>query len=153
MARRSGSNRFRTVATDRLGAADGNFAVAVPLAAGRWQFKAAFTDPGRVVGATSRTVKATIGPKPPSRVRLLAVKVTHGALTVTGSVAPAGGTVQLLALRTTGGAARFGVVARTRAKATRVTLHARLLPGNRWALQLQDLPSGSVSTLRTVNVR
>ena len=52
---------FRKVASARLAATQGNFAVSVSLAAGTWQIKVTFADPRQVVAASSRTVKVTIG--------------------------------------------------------------------------------------------
>ncbi len=104
MARQAGSKHgFKQVATDRLSANDGNFAVAVPLAAGRWQFKLKFSDGKRIVAATSKVKTGTVGARAATSVSLRSVKVKNGKVTVTGSVSAGGGKVALLALRTTGG--------------------------------------------------
>jgi tungstate transport system substrate-binding protein len=161
--RRAGSkSAFTRVATDRLSADDGNFAVARSLTAHRWQFQVTFRDPQRVLPATSRTVTATIGPKPATSVSVRSLKVSPGgALTMAGSLnpkAPAGGaTVELLGLDTASAQpARFGVLARTtvRAGKTKFTLHAHLRRGNRYVLTLEYLNNGQASSysgLRTTS--
>jgi hypothetical protein len=80
-----------------------------------------------------------------------AVKVKHGALTVAGTTA-ASGKVELLGLKTSGGPASFGVVAKASASG-KFKLHAHLKRGVRWVLQLENAPGGSFSALRKVNVR
>ena len=149
---------FRKVASARLAATQGNFAVSVPLAAGTWQIKVRFSDPPQVVAASSRTVEVTIGTPPASGVSLGSVKAGKGALTAGGSVRPpatSGAEVELLALNTTPGApARFSVLAIERLKAgkTAVTLHAKVKPKTRWLLQLEYIRPGqspSLSGLRT----
>jgi ABC-type tungstate transport system permease subunit len=152
---------FRKVATQRLGATQGNFAISVPRAAGSWNFKVKFTDSKQVVAASSKTVKVTIGPKPTSRVSLGSVKAKAPSLTVKGSAAPAGeagAKVELLALNTASGAAtRFKVLKTTKLGAgkTKFTFHAKAKKGTRWVLQLEYVRPGqapSFSGLKTVNV-
>jgi ABC-type tungstate transport system permease subunit len=75
LARRNGTGRFRKVATDRLSSSDANFAVAVNLIPGRWQFKVSYQDPRQVVGATSKNVSATVGASPVSSVTLRSLRV------------------------------------------------------------------------------
>lgn len=161
--RRAGSkSAFTRVATDRLSADDGNFAVGLSLTAHRWQFQVTFRDPQQVLPATSRTVTATIGPKPATSISVRSLKVSPGrALTVAGSLnpkAPAGGaTVELLGLDTASAQpARFGVLARTtvRAGKTKFTLRAHLRRGNRYVLTLEYLNNGQASSysgLRTTS--
>jgi ABC-type tungstate transport system permease subunit len=155
MARPAGSKHgFKRVATDRLSANDGNFAAAVPLAAGRWQFKLKFQDGTRIVAATSKVTTGTVGPRAATSVTPRSVKVKNGKVTVTGSVSAGGGKVALLALRTTGGAARFGTLARANVSGSKFTLHAKLRRGSRWVLQLEYLKGApSYSGLRATNVR
>jgi ABC-type tungstate transport system permease subunit len=161
-ARAVGKNgAFRKVATQRLGATQGNFAISVPLAATSWNIKVKFTDPKQVVAASSKTVKVTIGAKPTSRVSLGSVKTKQTTLTVKGTVAPAGeagAKVELLALNAASGApTRFKVLKTTKLGAgkTKVTFHANAKKGTRWVLQLEYVRPGeapSFSGLRTVNV-
>ena len=75
---------FQKVATQRLAATQGNFAISVPLAAASWNIKVKFSDPKQVVAASSKTVKVTIGPKPTSRVSLRSFKTKDAGFTVTG---------------------------------------------------------------------
>ena len=154
-ARPAGSKGgFKRVATDRLSANDGNFAVAVPLAAGRWQFKLKFSDGKRIVAATSTAKTGTVGARAATSVALRSVNVKNGNVTITGSISAGGGKVALLALRTTGGAARFGTVARAKVSGSRFTLHAKLRRGSRWVLQLEYVSgTPSYSGLRATNVR
>ena len=154
LARLAGSKgRFKRVDTDRLRSTAGNFAVAVPLRAGRWQLEVAFKDPNQVV-ATSRNVKVTVGGKPATAVTLGSAKVKHGTLSLSGSVsAAAGGKVEALALNTTAGAARFRVVgtAKLGAHDTKFSFHGKLSRGT-YVLAVEYLPSGqssSLSRLRT----
>jgi len=153
---------FRKVASTRLAATQGNFAISVPLTAGTWQVKVTFSDPRQVVAASARAVKVTIGPAPASGVSLGSVKSGKGAFTARGSVRPAatsGAKVELLALNTTPGApARFRVLATARLKAgkTAVALHGKVKPKTRWVLQLEYIRAGqppSFSGLRTAVAR
>lgn len=150
LARKAGSRRFKAVGTDRLAGGDANFAIAVPLKAGKWQIKVTFKDPGRVVSSTSRVTKATIRAAPSGHVSLESAKVKYGHLTVTGSLTPTGGKVELLGMRTSGAPARFAVVAKANASG-RFRLHAKVKRGVRWVLELEH--GGSFSSLRTVTAR
>jgi ABC-type tungstate transport system permease subunit len=153
---------FRKLATQRLAATQGNFAISVSRPAGSWNFNVKFTDAKQVVAASSKTVRVTVGAKPTSRVSLSSVKAKKAALTVTGSAAPAGeagAKVELLALNTTSGApTRFKVLGTTSLGAgkTMVTFHAKAKKGTRWVLELEYVRPGeapSFSGLRTINVR
>jgi ABC-type tungstate transport system permease subunit len=159
LARQNGRGRFTKVATDRLGSTDGNFAVAVNRAPGRWQFEVRYQDPRQVVGATSKKVSATVRPRGASSATLKSATVSTGGLTVTVGVTPAGaGTVEVLGMRTSGTSARFAQVAKATARngKTTFTLRARLTRGYRWVLQLEYVANGrpaSYSGLKTVNVK
>jgi tungstate transport system substrate-binding protein len=153
---------FHKVASLRLSATQGNFALSVPLRAGAWQLKVKFADANQVVAADSRTVRVNVGAKPSARVSLRSLKVTKGAVTVGGGVTPpgvSGAKVELLALNTTPGApARFKVLATKKVGAgkTTVALHAKLKSQTRWLLQLVYLSPGQApgfSGLRTANPR
>lgn len=163
LARATGSKgAFKKIAADRLAATQGNFVILVPRATGSWQIKVKFSDRKQVVDATSKTVTVAVGAPSAASVRLRSVKATKkGALTVTGTVAPAalsGAKVELLALNTTPGApARFKVLATAKLKSgtTKVTLHAKSRTGVRWVFELEYVQPGqasSFSALRTVEV-
>lgn len=153
---------FRKVATDRLATSQGNFAISAPLAAGRWDVKLKFQDSKQgVVAAGSRTVRVTIGPRPASSVSISSLKTRKGALTVSGTATPAGGSgakVELLRLNATPGAPlRFTVsgIATLGAGKTRAALRAKVKPGM-WVVQLEYTRPGqapSFSGLRTVTIR
>ena len=160
LARHGSKGRFKKVATHRLGAGDGNFAIAVNAAAGPWQYKVTYADPRQVVGTTSKTAKVTVGARPASSVKLGSARATNGKVTVSGTVtpkAPAGAKVELLAFKTTGGSPRFGTVASVTVRGkTKFTLHARLARKNSWVLELVYMQKGqpsSYSTLRTIVVK
>ncbi|HEY4829245.1 MAG TPA: substrate-binding domain-containing protein [Solirubrobacteraceae bacterium] len=153
---------FKKVGSDRLATNQGNFAVSVRLAAGKWQVKVKFSDPGQVVAASSGTATVTIAGKPASSVRLSSAKQKNGSLTVGGSASPAGASgskVELLGLNTTPGApTRFKVLgtARLGSGKTKFTLHAKPKRGVIWVLQLEYLPAGQTSSfsgLRTIDVK
>jgi tungstate transport system substrate-binding protein len=163
LARKAGSKgAFRKVATERLGAAESNFAASLPLSAHGWQVKVKFQDGKNVLGTTSATKRVTVKPKPASSVSLGSVSVHNGSLTVHGKLRPgatSGSKVQLLALDTAAGAparlAGVGTVHVGRGKKT-VTLHAKLKRGSRWVLELVYVPKGgatSFSKLKTITVR
>jgi ABC-type tungstate transport system permease subunit len=161
LARLKGSKRgYQTVATHRLSASDGNFAVLVALSANSWQIKVSYQDPRQVVASTSGTVNVTVGAAPTSSVSFGSLKVSNGALTLGASVRPAapssGAKVELLAFKTAGGSPRFGDKATVTVRGkTKVTLHAKLGRGFRWVLELEYIQRGqasSFSALRTINV-
>ena len=154
-ARPKGSKHaFKKVATDRLGASDGNFAVAVPLKAKKWQFKVTFADPKQVVATTSRVMTVKIGKKPAATVSVRSLKVKNGKLTLTAGVKPkgaAGAKVKLFALNTAAGSpAKFSPIASAKVKKgkTKVTLHASLKRKTRWlVLQLRSREGQAVGLL------
>ena len=161
-ARANGTGRFTQVGSARLGAGEPNFAVRARVKTGTWQFKVKYQDPGTVVGATSKKITVTVGSKPPTSVSVSSVGLGTRTATVKGSVRPkaaAGGKAELLALRLSGGTARFGVIARATVKAGKssFSLHARLRPtGEREVLEVEYLPAGSAASysgLRTIKVR
>lgn len=159
LARRGKRGKFRKVAVDRLAAGDGNFALAPRLAPGSWQLKVQFADPRAVIGASSKTLKITVAPRPATTVRVRSAKVSHGRVTVSGTVSgPSAGNVELIGLRTSGAAARFDRIGGAAVKGGKFTLHSlRLKPGVRWILQVEDVVTPtqiSYSTpLRTINVK
>ena len=98
---------FKKVASDRLSATQGNYAIVVPRAPGTWQFKVSYKDPNQVYGATTRTVKVTIGAAPATHVTAPSLTQQKGHLTIGGAVGPAAvgaAKVELLGLNTTPGA-------------------------------------------------
>ena len=154
---------FKKVANDRLATSQGNFAISAPLAAGAWDVKVKFQDPKQgVVAATSRTVRVTIGAKPPSSISLNSLGSRKGGFTLSGSTTPSGESgakIELLRLNATPGApARFTVfgTANLGAGKDKVMFHAtRLKSGTRWVLQLEYVRPGeapSFSGLRTVAI-
>jgi ABC-type tungstate transport system permease subunit len=157
----AGSKRgLRRVAMARLAPGEANFAILLPLAAGRWQLKLSYRDPRQVVASSTRTVSVTIGSPPAMTVNWRSTRLKHGSLTLAAALtaAPSGGKVELLAMNTAPGApARFRVLrtAGIGAGKTKFTLHARLKRSVRWVLQLEYVPTGQASTfsgLRTANV-
>ncbi len=157
LARPAGSkSRYKKVGTDRLGPSDSNFALAVTLGAGRWQIEVSYQDPQHVVATMSRSIKVTVAAKATANISLSSATAMNGTVTATGSLGPvSGGTVELLAFQTSGGAPRALRVTTARANG-KVTLRTKLKRGNRWVLLLEYVPSGqgpSYSGLRTVNVR
>ncbi len=149
---------FKKVATQRLGSSAGNFAVAVKAKPGKWQYKVTYADPHQVVGAASKSVKVTVGAKPASSVKLGAVKVSGGKVTVSAKVNPkaprAGAKVVLLAFKATGGTPRFVTIASAAIKGKKtITLHGKLARKNTWVLELVYVHKGqpsSYSALKTV---
>jgi len=151
---------FKAVATERLAAGEGNFAVLVPLAARSWQLEAKFSDPKRVLGSTSPTLSISVGAAPAARVKLLSLKIIDGSLLVGGTVKPAaprgGAAVELLALDTTAGAPaslRDLAMAKVATGKAHFTLDAELGRPARWALALEYLCPGrlpAVSRLRVI---
>ena len=161
-ARPAGSRRrMRKVAAARLAPSQSNFAVLVPLEAGRWQIKVSYKDPRQVVGCRQ--------PGGVGHDRTCAGHEYQLALDeVKAPIAQAGGggqpravwgrQIELLALNTAPGApARFRVlkVARIDAGRTNFTLRATLKQSLRWILQLEYIPAGAASAfsgLRTADV-
>ena len=149
------------MATDRLASGDANFAVDVPLKAAHWQFRARFQDPGQLVASSTRTVRGTVGARATAVVSRFSVRVGNGRVTVHATLLPkagAGGSkVVLLALRTSGAAARYVTTAHTTARrGTRtVTLRGSLRRGYRWVLVLERTARGQATSYTpqvTVNV-
>ena len=175
LARSQGSSvAFNPVGTAALTATQSSYAVLARLPAGKWQLEASFSDPGRVLAATSGTVNVTLtAPAVPSlaaSVSLQKVSVKKGAVTITGSVSPAptatGAYLELLGRHTTkvkitaAGTSATGKLSReaklTIAKGTtRFTIHARLKRGYHWSLELKYVRphhKTGVSKLRTISV-
>lgn len=152
---------FKKVARHRLGFSDGNFAVAVKAKPGKWRYKVTYADPHQVVGATSRTVKVTVGANPASSVNLGSVKVSGGKVTVRARVSPkaprSGAKLELLAFKATGGSPRFGTVTSASIKGKNtISLHGKLAQKNTWVLELVYVQTGqpsSYSALKTVVVK
>ena len=140
---------FHRLASATLASGAGNFGVRVALAPGSWQLKVRFADPGRVIGSTSRTLRAVVSAPTGTSVGIGRTEVRKGRLRLAGTVTPgaaAGSRVELLGLDTAAGAAgRFRVLA-TRTPgggATGVKLRAKLARGARWLLVLAYVPAGS----------
>ena len=79
---------FRKVATQRLASSAGNFAIGVKAKPGNWQYKVTYADPHQVAGATSKTIKVSVGAKPASSVKLGSVKASGAKVTVNATVNP-----------------------------------------------------------------
>lgn len=161
LARRGRRGRWRRVAVDRLGDADANFALAPALAAGRWHLRVEYRDGRNVIGST-RPASVTVAPPPPVGVRLSAVRVRRGRITVAGTVTGtvAGGgavTVELTGLRTAGTRARFVRLGAAPVRGGAFTVHARLRRGARWILQVREVVTpasiGYSRPLTTITVR
>lgn len=163
LARKRGTKNYRKLTTYQLGSADGNFAVAVKLAAGKWQVQAKYQDPQQVVAAKVRTTTVTIGARPRASVTFKTVNLSRSSLTVAGAISPraskGGVKLELLALRTTNGsAATFRQIATRsiRSGGTRATLHATLKGSGHWLLELESFRKGapaSFTKLRSVTVK
>jgi ABC-type tungstate transport system permease subunit len=158
LARPQGSKKgFKKVATDKLAANDANFAAAVKLSPGKWSVKVQYGDKQQVVAAQARTAKVTVGAKPTVHVKLTSVKVAHGSVTVSGAITPAGkATIGVLAMKTAGGAPKFGQKATVKVSGGkgRFTAHIKLKGGSRWVLQLAGKQGGvGDSGLKTVAVK
>jgi tungstate transport system substrate-binding protein len=152
---------FKKVASERLRATQGNYAISAPLGPGRWRVRVRFQDPNEVVAASSPAVTITIAPRSATAVSLRSKRAKRAALTVHGSVSPVGSSagtkVELLALNTAPGAsARFKVLKTvTLHGKTSFALHAKLKRKTRWVLQLKYIEAGqlaSFSGLKTVAV-
>ncbi|HEY2316666.1 MAG TPA: substrate-binding domain-containing protein [Solirubrobacteraceae bacterium] len=152
---------FRKVATHRLGSGDGNFAVLVGAKPGKWQYKVTYADPRQVVGATSKTIKLTVGAKPASSVKLASARAASGKVTVSAVASPtapkSGAKVELLAFKATTGAPRFATIASASIKGkTKLALHGRLARKASWVLELVYVRNGqpsSYSALRSIAVK
>ncbi len=116
--------RLRTVGTDRLGASDANFALAVKLGAGQWQIEVRFQDPEHVVVTTSRSISGPSAPNPLRTSASARPKAKDGTVSALGLVGPvSGGRVELLAFQTSGGSIRHPW--RTAATKGKVTLRTK----------------------------
>jgi hypothetical protein len=152
---------FKRAATHRLGSGDGTFAVLVSAKPGKWQYKVAYADPRQVIGATSKAVRLTVGAKPAASIKLASATAANGKVTVNAVVSPkaskSGAKVQLLALKTTGGAPRFGIVSSATIRGrTKITLRGALARQNSWVLELVYVQKGqpsSYSALKTETVK
>lgn len=161
LGRKAGAKKYRKLTTDRLKSTDGNFAAVVKLAKGRWQLQAKYADPKQVVAAKARTTTVKVAPKSTTSVSWKSLKSKKGALTVNAKLtpkAPKGATVTLLALKTTGGSAKFNRVARVKLGngKTKATLHGKLKDTGRWELQLEYQVKGhgaSYTKLRATTVK
>ncbi len=161
LGRPAGSrHHFKALAGARLGAGDGNFAILVPLAAGRWQIEVRFQDPKALLASISHVTTVTVGASPAARVSLSFVREKTGVVKVSGTVSPAGpGRVHLLGLDEVAGApARFATLAGQSVNKNHVkfTLKGKVKAGTTWELQVVYTPSGQAagySRLMTVNVR
>ena len=156
---------FKKVATYKLAANDANFAVVLPtVGPGTWLVKAKYADAGQVVAAPARTIKVTVGAKPSTSVSFGSVKVAKkgGKVTVSGTIKPnapaSGATIEVLAMKTSGGSPTFGEKAKIKLGAgkTKFTAHFKLGSGFRYVLRLvnnQNGKSPSDSGLKTINVK
>ena len=156
---------FKKVATYKLAANDANFAVVLPtVGPGTWLVKAKYSDSGQVVAAPTRTIKVTVGAKPSTSVSLSSVKVAKkgGKVTVSGAIKPSapasGATIEVLAMKTSGGSPTFGEKAKVKLGAgkTKFTVQFKLKTGFRYVLRLvnnQNGKSPSDSGLKTINVK
>ena len=164
-AKQLGSKQaFKKVATYKLAANDANFAVVVAkLGPGTWLVQAKYADSGQVVAAQARTIQLTVGAKPSTSVSFSSVKVAKGGkVTVSGTIKPgapaSGATIEVLTMKTSGGAAQFGEKTKVNLAAgkTKFTTHFQLKTGNRYVLRLVNTQTGqppSDSGLKTINVK
>lgn len=160
LARKFGSGKgFKKVATHKLAANDANFAVIPKLGSGNWLVQAKYGDSGQVVTARARTVKVSVKGKPNTSVSFTSVKVSKGSVKISGKIKPAGGaTVDVLAMKTSGGPPKFGQKAsvKVRAGKTKFSAHFKLKRGLRWVLRLVNKQTGratSDSGLKTIHVK
>ena len=153
---------FHKVASERLSATQGHFAVLAPLRQGNWQVEATFQYAGGVAAASS-TVNVSVGAAPTSSATIRSVHAKKGKLTIAAGVAPAagpsGGKVVVLGLDTaTGAPAGFKVLgsATLAAGDSTVTLHVKVKRKADWVLQMayeQPHQASSFSKLRTIDVK
>jgi hypothetical protein len=158
------SKGFQKVGTNKLAANDANFASVLPsLGPGTWLVQAKYSDSGQVVAAQPRTIKVTVGAKPSTSVSFSSVKVAKGGkVTVSGTIKPgapaSGATVQVLTMKTAGGAPQFGEKTKVKLGAgkTKFTVHFTLKTGSRYYLRVVNNQTGqspSDSGLKTINVK
>ena len=163
LAKQVGSKKgFKKVATTKLAASDANFAAVAKLAPGKWLLQVKYGDSKVVTAARTRTTKVNVKAKPKTGVSFKSVKVSKGSVTVKGAIKPGavkgGATVEVLAMRTSGGSASFGEKAKLKVKQgkTGFTAHFKLKQGVRWVLRMVNNQNGLASSntgLKTINVK
>ena len=163
LAKQAGSNKgFKKVATSKLAANDANFAAIAKLAPGKWLLQVKYGDSKVVTAARTRTTKVTVKAKPKTGVSFKSLKVNKGSVTLEGAIKPGavkgGATVEVLAMRTSGGSASFGEKAKVPLKQGKTAFTARfkLKQGVRWVLRLVNNQNGVASSnsgLKTINVK
>lgn len=163
LARQVGSKKgYKKVATTKLAANDANFAVLAKLAPGNWRLQVKYGDSQVVKAARTRTKKVTVNSKAMTSVSFKSVKVRNGSVTLKGAIKPGavkgGATVEVLAMRTSGGSASFSEKAKLKVKQgkTTFTAHFKLKQGVRWVLRLVNNQNGLASSdsgLKTTNVK
>jgi ABC-type tungstate transport system permease subunit len=158
LARPAGSHgAFKQVATSKLGAGDGSYALEGALKPGRWSVEVTFADPTQVLPATAAPERITVPSKPQAAIALK-FSIAAGKATVTGSVRPgAAGKVELLAMNASAGAgAGLSPVATATARRGRFTLNTTLRRGADWVFGVEFLPKAngapSYSKLDAVSV-
>jgi tungstate transport system substrate-binding protein len=179
LARKGTTGSFSQFGGSALSAGQSAYAATGNLTPGTWQVEAVYSDPGRLLSATSRTVNVTI-PNAPSgspTASFKKLKVKNGALTVSGqlgrAVSGSGAQVKLFALRTVtikkaGKKVKKSILVRVDATGFKqagkanvkngsknFTVKAKLKRGARYVLQLQFSQKGAPTTfskLRTVDV-
>jgi tungstate transport system substrate-binding protein len=162
--RPAGSKKgYKTLATVALAATDANFAATPKLAAGNWQFKAVFADPGQVTTSPAKAAAFKLGAKPKTSVQRTSTKVSGQTVQVAATVKPTpateGGVVKLLVLKATSPAkSQFNQKAKasvTKGKKT-VSLTAKLNGPGHYVLELAYARHGqatSYTTLRSVTIK
>jgi tungstate transport system substrate-binding protein len=163
LARKVGSKKgFRKIASTRLASNDANFAAVATMAPGKYLIQAKYGDPKQVVAARAQIAKVTVKAKPNTGVSLRSVKVSKGSVRVSGTIKPAapkgGATVEVVAMKTSGGPPSFGEKAKLKVKQgrTKFTAHFKLKRGLRWVLRLVHNENGqapSNTKLRTISVK
>ena len=162
LAKQVGSKKgFKKVATTKLAASDANFAAVAKLAPGKWLLQVKYGDSKVVTAARTRTTKVNVKAKPKTGVSFKSVKVSKGSVTLKGAIKPGavkgGATVEVLAMRTSGGSASFGEKTKVKVKQgkTAFTAHFKLKQGVRWVLRMVNNQNGLASSntgLKTINV-
>ena len=163
LAKQVGSKKgFKKVATTKLAASDANFAAVAKLAPGNWLLQVKYGDSKVVTAARTRTTKVNVKAKPKTGVSFKSVKVSKGSVTLKGAIKPGavkgGATVEVLAMRTSGGSASFGEKTKVKVKQgkTAFTAHFKLKQGVRWVLRMVNNQNGLASSntgLKTINVK
>ncbi len=163
LAKQVGSKKgFKKVATTKLAASDANFAAVAKLAPGKWLLQVKYGDSKVVTAARTRTTKVNVKAKPKTGVSFKSVKVSKGSVTLKGAIKPGavkgGATVEVLAMRTSGGSASFGEKTKVKVKQgkTAFTAHFKLKQGVRWVLRMVNNQNGLASSntgLKTINVK